>query len=356
MKKDTTVIEAGRALVGRDLRPLHDALITVEGTRIGSLGRRDEVAAKDADRVDAADLLVLPGFIDAHVHIGFFEPRDIVANGVTTVRDLAWPPEVIFELVERSRAPDFDGPAVVAAGPMLTAPGGYPTRAAWAPEGTGLPVSTPAAARSAVAQLVRAGASVIKIALNPEVGPVLDEALLTEIVDVAHDYGLKVTGHISGIDELKKALRAGVDELAHMLMSFERIPDETIKEMVARGVAVVPTLSIRSGRDRKRGIENLARFAEAGGTVVYGTDLGNEGPRPGIDPLEIDSMSKAGFTAGDIIRSATVDSAGWLGLKERGVIETGASADMVAVPLSALESPQDLCDVAMVWRAGRRVR
>ncbi len=54
--------------------------------------------------------------------------------------------------------------------------------------------------------------------------------------------------------------------------------------MVEAGVAIVPTLSIFPKRAVAVAVENLARFVDAGGIVVYGTDLGNAGPRPGIDP------------------------------------------------------------------------
>ena len=348
------VIEGGTVLVGRDLTPVPGSVVIEEG-RIAQVGR-GVGAAKGAERVDASGMLVLPGFIDSHVHIGFFSPVDIVTNGVTTVRDLAWPVDLIFELAERSRADDFDGPSILAAGPMLTVPGGYPTRAAWAPPGTGLEIATPEAGRAAVAALARVGACVVKIALNPEVGPVLDESTLTAIVDAAHDWGLKVTGHISGLDELLKALRAGIDELAHMLMSEERIPDDMIRRMVAQDVVVVPTLSCRFGRDGAVARENFARFVRSGGAVVYGTDLGNEGPRPGIDPREVEAMEAAGMSARDVIASATVRSAAWLGLRNAGAIESGADADLVCVPEAALRSASELSRVEMVWRRGRRVR
>ena len=350
----TTVIEGGTVLVGRDLTPVPGSVAIEEG-RIIEAGR-GVAGPMGAERVDATGLLVLSGFIDSHVHVGFFSPVDIVRNGVTTVRDLAWPPEVIFELVKRSRADDFDGPSIIAAGPMLTAPGGYPTRAAWAPPGTGFEVATPEAGRAAVADVARAGACVVKIALNPDVGPVLDESTLTAIVDAAHDWGLKVTGHISGLDELLKALRAGIDELAHMLMSEERIPDDVIRRMVAQDVVVVPTLSCRFGRDGDIATENLARFVRSGGAVVYGTDLGNEGPRPGIDAREVKAMEAAGMTARDVIASATVRSAAWLGLRNAGAIEPGADADLVCVPEAALRSAADLSRVEMVWRRGRKMR
>ena len=79
----------------------------------------------------------MPAVADRHVHIELSDPAAVLAGGVTAVRDLAWPPERIFALADASEMPSFDGPLIKAAGPMLTAPGGYPTQDSWAPAGTG---------------------------------------------------------------------------------------------------------------------------------------------------------------------------------------------------------------------------
>jgi imidazolonepropionase-like amidohydrolase len=350
-------ITGATALVGAGLEPVHTASIVLQEGRIREVGPSENVLIpRGAQRIDATGLTVMPGFIDAHVHIGFYEPLRVLRGGITTARDLAWPSDRIFELAERSQATAFDGPRLLAAGPMLTAPGGYPTRAAWAPAGTGLSVTTPDDARRAVADIVSSNADVVKVALNPEVGPTLDLETLRAIVDAAHERGLKVTGHVCGLDELHKALDAGLDELAHMLMSRERIPDNTLRRMVAQGMTVVPTLAIRFGRDRRLAIDNLRTFSEVGGRTVYGTDLGNAGPGPGIDRREIRAMATAGLSPQQIVSSATVESARWLGLHSRGVLEAGADADLVAVSGKPLEHAVDLTRVEMVWRQGRRVR
>ena len=345
-------------MLGRELEPVADATLLVQGGQIIAAGPGPEIRVPEAAEViDASGTTLAPGFIDAHVHIGFFEPRSVVAGGTTTVRDLAWPPELIFPMVEASRVDDYPGPTILAAGPMITAPGGYPTNAAWAPPRTGREVTSPGDGRTAVAEAADQGATIIKIALDPPVGPVLDAGTLAVIVDAAHERGLKVTGHISGLDELRKALAAGVDELAHMLMSAERIPDPLIEEMVAAGMAVVSTLSIRFARDRKLAIDNLRRFREAGGRVLYGTDLGNEGPQPGIDKREVRALERAGLDALDIIRAATVEAAEWLGLERVGVLAENMDADIIAFTSGdALSDARALTEVSMVIRRGRRIR
>ncbi|MDP9066902.1 MAG: amidohydrolase family protein [Actinomycetota bacterium] len=351
MGSEVIAIEGATALLGAELTPTKNVTIVVEGgtiTQIGSNGRTD--VPPGAHLVDATGVTVLPGFIDAHVHIGFYPPEQVLGNGVTTVRDLAWPPERIFPMVEASRQPDYNGPSIHAAGPMITVPGGYPLTAGWAPEGTGVGVTTADEARRAVDDTIEQGATVVKVALNPPAGPTLPRELLEAVVEAAHAHGSKVTAHIYGLDELQKAVDAGVDELAHMLMSREKIPDPLLSRMVNEDVAIVPTLSVRYGRDKRIATDNLRRFVEAGGRVVYGTDLGNAGPRPGIDPREVKAMAKAGMTPLDIIRSATVGSAAWLGLDDVGALVVGMNADIVGLRGDPTTDVGALTDVAFVVR------
>lgn len=345
------ILTAARALVGEELALVERPTIGIQDGRISSVDSGGEPHG-DGDVIELGDATLLPGFIDSHVHIGFARPRDVLRGGVTVARDLGWPPDKIFPLQRESRSPSFDGPFLLAAGQMLTAPGGYPSRAGWAPRGTAREVEGPAEAEGAVAAQAEAGASVIKIALNPPVGPTLDAATTEAIVREAHGRRLRVTGHVHGLDELEKALGAGVDELAHMLMGDDVIPPSLIETMVERGTVVVPTISVRFGSDRRRAVENLRHFVAAGGTVLYGTDLGNSGPRPGIDRREVKGMARAGMDGRSIIASATTQAARVLGLVDRGRLSEGVRADVVAVQGNPLEDPRSLLEVAFVMRDG----
>ena len=351
----TTVVAGGTAYLGPELRPVEDAVIVVAGDRIEAAGQRDEVEVPEGARVvDAVGHTIWPGFIDAHVHIALADPSNVLRRGVTTVRDLAWPRQEIYPLAERSRDPAFDGPTILSVGPMLTVADGYPITASWAPPGTGVALDSPGDAERVVGDLAADGVCAIKIALNPPAGAVLDDTTLHAVVHVAHRCGLRVTAHIHGLDQLHRALDAGIDELAHMLMSPERLPDETIERMVAADVTIVPTLSVFTADEAGMAMENLRRFIAAGGFVAYGTDLGNEGPGPGIDPLETTRMEGAGMGVLDIVRSATVDSARWLGLDTKGSLAPGMDADVVAIEGSP-ERAEDLTRVGFVMRAGRLV-
>ncbi len=347
----TLLLEASTVLAGPSLDPTHSAPVAIVEGRIVD---PDELpTGEPLERVDLGGLTLLPGFIDAHVHIGFYSPAEVLRGGVTTVRDLGWPPGQIHSLATASLSADFDGPRIVAVGPMLTVAGGYPTRAAWAPPSTARVVTGPDDARVAVRERVEEGATCVKVALNASVGPTLDLETLSAICDEAHAHGLNVTGHVDGLDELVKALDAGMDELAHMLMSREAIPDRVIARMVEQDMTVVPTLSIFGVRGRRRALMNLDAFLSAGGRVVYGTDLGNQGPKPGIDRREIDRMTRAGMEPKAIISSGTVESARWLGLDGKGVIAPGMDADIIGVEGDPLDAAVQLNYVRFVMRAGR---
>jgi imidazolonepropionase-like amidohydrolase len=350
-------ISGATGLLGPELTAVAGSVVVVDGATIAACGAISEISVPPgAEMVDAMGLTLAPGFIDAHVHIGLADPRAVLAGGITTVRDLAWPPERIFPLVEAARDPSFDGPTIVAAGAMLTVEGGYPTRAAWAPPGTGLALSSRRDADEAVGALARRGANVIKVALNPAVGPTPSLDLLAAIVAAARGHDLRVTAHTYGLEELHKALDAGVDELAHMLMSPERIPDDFLRRMVAAGMTIVPTLSIFEGGARRVAVDNLGRFRALGGRIVYGTDLGNYGPRPGIEAREVTGMVAAGMTPREVVAAATATAAAWIGLPSAGVIAPGRDADLVALAGRPLERARDLVNVVAVWRRGRRAR
>ena len=352
----TTAIVGGRALVGMELEPVDEATVVIRNDVIHAVGASAEVEIPDdAELVDATGFTLIPGFIDSHVHIGMAAPIEVLRGGVTTVRDLAWPPEAIWALSGESKSETWQGPEILAAGQMLTVPDGYPLRAPWAPRNTGRAIRSAVEAREAVDEQAESGACVIKVALNELVVPTIDAGTLTAIVDAAHERGLRVTGHVYGLGELHKALDAGMDELAHMLMSPEPIPATTLDRMVNAQMTIVPTLSCFFGPEQTIAIENMRAFIAAGGHFVYGTDLGNEGPRPGIDPREVDALARAGLSGSDIVASATNRAAEHLGLTDRGALASGLNADVVAVLWVPGGDPLELTQVAMVWRRGRRV-
>lgn len=250
--------------------------------------------AKDADPAPAGHLpgTVLPGFRDAHVHLGLIDGSALLAGGIAAVDDLGWDLDVA-----QTWPGDAALPEVRFAGRFLTPPGGYPAHDGWAPPASIEPVASPERASIAVNRQLDAGASFIKITLDSQDGPVFDDATLSAIVGHAHARGVSVAAHVQGIGQAERAFEAGVDRLAHSPWA-ERLDDRLLASM-ARSQAWVSTLDIhgwgRFGEAFAIASDNVRRFHAAGGMVVYGTDLGN-GPLPvGVNERELLALEDAGL-------------------------------------------------------------
>jgi imidazolonepropionase-like amidohydrolase len=322
---------------------IEDAQIVCEGGAITYAGRVTGIDAVDEEI--SVDGFVMPAVADRHVHIELSEPAAVLAGGVTAVRDLAWPVERIFPLADASEMPSFDGPLIHAAGPMLTGPGGYPTQDTWAPPGTGREVKGSDDATAAVEELARFGAAAIKVSLNAEAGPTPTDAELSAICDAAHAADLPVTAHPQGPGQVERALGAGVDELAHT--PWTRLSDEVIQTAALR-LRIVTTLDILSfGRDTpeiRTALDNLRRFHVAGGSIVYGTDLGNGSIPAGINTREALLMAEAGLEPEEVLEAMI-----------RAPLVLDAPADLIVLRANPLDDLRALDDVQLVIRAGRVV-
>jgi imidazolonepropionase-like amidohydrolase len=345
-------------------RLVEEPLVVIDGGVVAFAGAASELATVTEGRSGPETLtgqrvppepdeeilfggFVMPGVVDRHVHIAMSDPGAVLAGGVTAVRDLGWPAEAIFSLVEASEGPSFNGPLIRAAGPILTCHGGYPTRSGWAPEDTGLEVGDAAEAERAARWLLDRGAAVLKVALNSDAGPTLSDEALVAICDVAHDAGATVTAHVQGPGQAARAAGAGVDEFAHCPWS-ERLPPDLIRAAAQR-VRIVSTLDIHSyGEDTpelRTATENLNAFLGAGGRAVYGTDLGNGPIPPGIHAREAECLAQAGMSNEAILEAMTFRP---LAVGERG--------DLLGLAGSPLEDLVFLRGLELVLRAGHRMR
>lgn len=294
------------------------ATVLVDGRHILGLAGPD--ANVDAEPIDVAGLWLIPGVIDAHVHLQFAGALEILLGGVTTVRDLGSPPGVAADAERDTRL------RVLTAGRILTTLKGYPSQS-WGADGTSRQIRDEEDAAAAVAEQVEAGASVVKIALEPAEGPIFDPDVLEVIVAAAHEAQLKVTAHVGSPEGLALAITHGVDELAHLPL-YDVSPGEMI-EVAEAGMVLVPTLEIR-GRD-VGAVRAVEAFLDAGGTVIYGTDLGNTGTAPGIEQSELRALRDAGMSGAQVLDAATSAAADHLDLPKVGRIEDGAVADMVGL-------------------------
>jgi len=165
--------------------------------------------------------------------------------------------------------------------------------------------------------------------------------------ETAHERGLTVVAHVQGEGTTERALGAGVDELAHTPWT-ERLSDGVVAGLVRGGVRIVSTLDIHSyGRitpDLRRAVDNLFRFHGAGGTVLYGTDLGNGPIPPGIDVREAQHLAAARLEVEEILTAMTAWS-----------LHPGARGDLIALDGDPFEDLDALGRVALVVKGGRLV-
>jgi len=360
----TLALVNGTLIDGTGAAPVPDAVVLLRAGRIVAVGPRAAVAIPaDAQVIDAQRGTILPGFINAHVH-GSYNEQTLAAwaqGGVTTVRDLATSPlSSVFKFRDQvNTQPQYA--RLVAAGPMVTVPGGYPI-AYWGM--SALTVTSPQEARQKVTQLLDDGADVVKIAL--ESGAIFGQkmAMLSPeeaaaIVQVAHARGTLVSAHVSVSPDLARALDAGVDDIAHMVV--DELPAELIQRLVQADTYWVPTLELWMGVGlRGRVVDNLRRFVAAGGKVALGTDY-QGAPNVRFDlgmPLhEIEFMQQAGMTPMQIIVAGTKNAAHVCNRgRDLGTIEVGKIADVLVVAGDPLQDIQALANVGWVIHNGVVIR
>ena len=242
-----------------------------------------------------------PAFADHHVHLGLVDPSALPASGIGRVVDLGWSDEVVGLATSAAVATSY-------AGRFVTAPGGYPGASRWAPPRCTSEVAEPREAAGAVAHQVALGASVVKVTLNRDAGPVPDGATLRAVVEAAADAGLPVVAHCQGPGMVELGLAGGIAAVAHAPWTH-RLDDEVVAEAVAAGQAWVSTLDIHGygtpSADQDRAVDNLARFHAAGGRVLYGTDLGNGPLPPTLNLREIGLLADAGLSDDDLLAALT---------------------------------------------------
>jgi len=258
---------------------------------------------------------IVPAGIDSHVHLDYLRaPLPMAAGGIAVAVDLAAP----MAIFDERRAGEFAPLELLVAGPMLAAPGGYPTQS-WGSGGFGLECANTEEAVAAVDDLASRGASLVKISL--ENGPRLSDETIAAVITRAHERDLRVFAHTLGDADAATAAALGVDGLAHT--PLEPLSPATIAAF--DGLAVISTLhAFGSG---EAAMSNLGALHEVGATILYGTDFGNS-VTAGIDPIELMSMMAAGLEPPEVLAALTSTPAAFWGLSH-GRVEVGAPASVL---------------------------
>jgi imidazolonepropionase-like amidohydrolase len=353
------VLVNGTTVDGLGGTPLAGGIIVIRGEKIEAVGPRASVSIPPGSRIiDVQGGTVLPGVINAHVHIrnDMALLKDWARDGVTSVRDVGGPEN--FSRAHENNG-DRHSARLVTAGPMLSVPGGYPA-VPWGNPNMVTVLSAEDAYQKANGLLDR-GADILKIAVEHgsvfglEI-PSLTTPQVSSIVRAAHERGTVVSVHLLASPDLAQALESEVDDIAHMVV--DDLPDSLIAKMVERDVYWEPTLELwhNVGQDfGPRAIQNLARFVRAGGKIALGTDYGGYSApfELGMPIKEIRWMQEAGMTNLQIITAATRNAAHVCNLESYlGTLEPGKIADILAVRGDPLKDILALATPLLVLRNG----
>ncbi len=316
-RDEALLVSAPRLFDGRRL--IENGAVLIRGGKVVRVGRLAGLRGQTARRVALVDATILPGFIDLHVHR---EKPQLVRAGVMTVRNLGQPLSSLRPPRARPGEQRHRG-----AGPIVSVPGGYPGNT-WG-RSIHIDVRSPAEAERVVDTLVKRGASVIKVALEPGPGdwPMLSLEELKAVVVAAHERDRDVTAHVERIEPMRLALEAGVDELAHT--PCDRADSEAMGKAARIGVRIVATLYVEGPCPAK--LANARAFVAAGGRLLYGTDYGVPGIPAGIYTDELRLLEKSGLTRLQVFAAATSQAGEALGEAPLGSLVAGAPADFFAV-------------------------
>jgi imidazolonepropionase-like amidohydrolase len=378
--------------------------LLVEDSLISGFGPMEQIPSPVENGVDAeatetmSGKTILPGLIDCHVHLALDGSPDPMSKimgmtdpiatihmvkhgeatlraGVTTVRDLGSKNFIDLQVRDAVNSGLVKGPRMLCAGQMICITGGH----GWQ---MGCEADGPDAVKRAARKQIKAGVDCLKFMATGGVltkgsrpgVPQLDREELQAGIEEAHKVSLRTAAHSQGSEGSKNAVLAGIDSIEH----GASLSEETIEEMVKRNIFLVPTFSApvnimakgteagipkefveKSKRVQDEHIRSVFRAKKAGVKIAMGTDAGTPFNRHGENPFELVHMSEFGFSAQEVIVSATSRAAELLGLEEKiGMIAPGKLADLLIVEGNPLEDIRVLTDpgrIVAVFKEGREV-
>jgi len=382
LKSGTYALVGATIIDGTGHPPVADGVVVVREGRIADVGAREQVALPaDIATVNVAGKTIAPGLWDMHTHVTQVEWAPVyLAAGVTTVRDMGNEFEFITALRDAIDAGRALGPRLLLAG-LVDGGGANAFGVVYA--------ATPDEAKQVVARYHDAGFQQIKI--YSLVTPPIVEAICAE----AHRVGMTVTGHVPNGMTIDDAVRAGMDQIAHLAIRGEADSEE-VKKTIALlrdrktvidptqswnellghaagspiaafqpGIARIPAPLNRvfsnagvagidppAARIRlERGLRIVKALHDAGVPIVVGTDEGIPGHSV---HREIELYVEAGLTPMEALQAATIVPARAMGLdRELGTIERGKRADVVVLNANPLDSIRNIRSVRWTIRDGR---
>jgi imidazolonepropionase-like amidohydrolase len=399
-----TLIHCGNLIDGKSNDVQQQMTLIIEGNKIIGIQKGLTAPATGETLIDLSKKTVMPGFIDLHVHmegetnkdqnlqrftlndadVAFrstvFAKKTLMA-GFTTVRDLGGS-GVNVSLRNAINQGLVVGPRIFTAGKSIATTGGHadPTNS-YRKDLMGDPgpkegvINSPEEARQAVRQRYKDGSDLIKVTATGGVlslakdgsGPQFTDEELKAVVQTAKDYGMHTAAHAHGAEGMKRAVLAGITTIEHGTKMTEEIMDL----MKQKGTFYVPTISAGKFVAEQAKVpgyyhplvvpkaleigpqisDTFAKAYKRGVKIAFGTDAGVF-PH-GDNAKEFVYMVEAGMPAMEAIKSATVVSAGILGMADKiGTIENGKFADIVATDENPLTNIRTMEKVTFVMKEG----
>ncbi len=403
MKEELKYVKAGLLIDGTGMDPIPNPVVIVERSLIKEVGREGKVKVPEGAKImDLGERTILPGLIDAHVHISgsrsyspaerITTPHDLMViravedcqkllrAGFTTVRDCG--SRISLSLKRAINDGVIHGPRIFAAGRTISQTGGhgdthYLPREEVIRQGT-LLADGPDDCRRAAREALRDGADLIKIMATGGVGSEKDEPYhpqftveeIKAITDEAHRVGKRAAAHAQGAEGVINAIIGGVNSIEHGYF----LDDEAVKIMVEHGTFYVPSLALvevykkslerpydmppwrlRKQRECVDAMPKSFMMAyQAGVKIATGPDYFGAPMRAhGDNADEPITMVKYGMKTMDAIVAATKTGAECIGIQDKvGAIEKGKIADIIGVDGNPLTDITALKRIAFVMKEG----
>lgn len=425
-----TVFTGARLIDGTGRAPVENAVLVIQDGKVAAAGPAATTNyGKGADTkvIDLKGRTIMPGIVNAHGHLGLTKgdslapenySRENVAKqlaqyegyGVTGILSLGLNRPIIYDWRVEQKAGKLPGADIFIGDRGIGVMKGAPPLNVG--EDQVYRPNTPEEARAAVREMAARHPDMLKMWLDDVFGafakmpPDVFNALISEAhaaVDEAHKQGLRVAAHVFYLSDAKALLKANIDAFAHSVRD-QVVDEEFIKEIKARGIPYIPTLTLdesqfiyaedpvwaaepfftaavdpaliakwksddyrtklaanvntpKNKAASANGLKNVKLLFDAGVPIALGTDSGGLMSRiQGFgEHREMQLLVQAGLKPMDAILCATRNSSAVIGAKDRGTLEPGKRADFLVLAGNPLDDIRNTTRLVTIYHDGKPV-